>query len=149
MPYSLHSVLRTPRPVTALTFASSNALSVGSGKLSFNFRLCNMFNIAPDDGSVRLFSLPSTTVVRAIRALGSEITSLYWATPPTEDDGELWVACGKKVVPLRCTKLAVIVYIYGRQYPSGQTRQIIGRNWFLRRKMHRFLLMLSKTTTAK
>lgn len=103
MPYIFHSVLRTPRPVTALAFASTDALSVGSGEPSFNSRVCPILNITPDDGSVRLYSLPSTAVVRAIRALGSEITSLCWATPPTKDDGELWVACGKKVVLLRCT----------------------------------------------
>ena len=97
MPYTRHSTLKTPRPVTALALASLDALSVGSGKLYPRLGSSSRLSLVTDDGSVRLYTLPSTTVVRAIRALGSEITSISWAVAPEDDSGEIWIACGKKV----------------------------------------------------
>ncbi|KAJ3531099.1 hypothetical protein NM688_g7620 [Phlebia brevispora] len=54
-----------------------------------------------DDGSVRLYNLPSTTVVRAIRGLGSEVSSICWTVSPKDDSGEVWLACGTKALLFR------------------------------------------------
>lgn len=54
-----------------------------------------------DDGSVRLYDLPATSVIRAIRGLGSkdasEVSSTRWTNSSTGGLGRLWVACGSRV----------------------------------------------------
>lgn len=104
MPFAYHSALKTPRPVTALSFASSDTLSVGSGTLRANEMSKYYMNVSLDDGSVRLYNLPSTTVTRAIRGLGSEISSIEWATSPQNDRGDIWIACGNKVNAAKTTR---------------------------------------------
>jgi hypothetical protein len=50
-----------------------------------------------DDGSIRLYRLPDTKVVKAIRGLGSEISSIIAMAPKSGSFGDVWVACGNSV----------------------------------------------------
>ncbi|KAI0005990.1 WD40-repeat-containing domain protein [Russula compacta] len=50
--------------------------------------------LGSDDGSLRLYRLPDTKVVRAIRGLDSEVSSVTAITPNTNGFGYIWVACG-------------------------------------------------------
>ena len=50
-----------------------------------------------DDGSIRLYRLPDTKVVKAIRGLGSEVSSITAMAPKSGGFGDMWVACGSSV----------------------------------------------------
>jgi hypothetical protein len=62
------------------------------------------------DGSLRLYQLPDTKVVKAIRGSGSEISSVTVMMPNSSD---IWVACGGlvsvEILPLRQCGCAVIL----------------------------------------
>ena len=50
-----------------------------------------------DDGTVRVYTLPSANVVKAIRGLGHDVSSVVWLHSPSDSDsGSLWVASGSK-----------------------------------------------------
>lgn len=51
-----------------------------------------------DDGSVRLYDLPETKVRKAVRGLGSDVSSIAWAHSLGTEIGNIWVAVGQKVV---------------------------------------------------
>jgi WD40 repeat protein len=53
--------------------------------------------LGSDDGSIRLYRLPDTKVVKAIRGLGSEISSIAVIAPKSGGFGDMWVACGNSV----------------------------------------------------
>jgi hypothetical protein len=59
----------------------------------------NRLRLTPleDDGSIRLYRLPDTKVVKAIRGLGSEISSIAVMAPKSGGFGDMWVACGNSV----------------------------------------------------
>jgi hypothetical protein len=50
-----------------------------------------------DDGSLRFYCPPDTKVVRAIRGLDSEVSSVTTITPNNGGFGHVWVACGSSV----------------------------------------------------
>jgi len=50
-----------------------------------------------DDGSLRLYRPPDTKVIKAIRGLNYEVSSVVAVTPNTGDFGHVWVACGRSV----------------------------------------------------
>jgi len=56
-----------------------------------------MLILGSDDGSLRLFRPPDTKVVKAIRGLNTEISSVIAVTPNTGGFGHIWVACGSSV----------------------------------------------------
>jgi len=75
-----HSLL-IPAHVSTLTYTRNGTLILGS-----------------DDGSLRLYHPPDTKVVKAIRALNSEISSVIAVAPNSTDGcGHIWVACGSSV----------------------------------------------------
>ena len=55
-------------------------------------------DIVTDDGSLRLYNLPETKVCKAVRGLGSDISSIAWAHSSGTEIGNVWVAAGQKVV---------------------------------------------------
>ena len=50
-----------------------------------------------DDGSLRLYCPPDNKVVRAIRGLGSEVSSAISVTQNNSGFGHVWIACGSSV----------------------------------------------------
>lgn len=50
-----------------------------------------------DDGSLRLYSPPDDKVVRAIRGLDSEVSSVISVTQNNGGFGHVWIACGSSV----------------------------------------------------
>jgi len=56
-----------------------------------------MLILGSDDGSLRLYCPPDTKVVRAIRGLDSEVSSIVAITPNDGGFGHVWVACGSSV----------------------------------------------------
>lgn len=88
--------LKTPAPVSAISFGTDDALAVGSGgPLSFSGKVCGSCFARVDDGTVRVYTLPSASVVKAVRGLGHDVSSVVWLHSPSDDDpGTLWVASG-------------------------------------------------------
>jgi hypothetical protein len=81
--YNLDPVttIHLPAPVTSLAFGDNNDLYAGA-----------------QDGSIRLFDLPGTTVVRALRGLKDEVASIVSAsTPKKNGTRQVWAACGNEV----------------------------------------------------
>ncbi|KAI9446498.1 WD40 repeat-like protein [Lactarius indigo] len=79
-PYALQHTLLTPAHVSSLEYTQNETLILGS-----------------DDGSIRLYRLPDTKVVKAIRGLGSEVSSTAFMAPKSGGFGNMWVACGSSV----------------------------------------------------
>ncbi|KAH9966624.1 WD40-repeat-containing domain protein [Russula dissimulans] len=77
---ALQHTLLIPAHVSALTYTQNGMLILGS-----------------DDGSLRLYCPPDTKVVRAIRGLGSEVSSVASVTPTPGNFGHIWVACGRSL----------------------------------------------------
>ncbi|KZT09649.1 WD40 repeat-like protein [Laetiporus sulphureus 93-53] len=82
--------IRVPSAASALAFSNHGSLCVGS-----------------DDGTLRFYELPGEKVVRAVRALGSEVSCV--ACKKTRDGApiEVWAASGRRVVafPVRRDKM--------------------------------------------
>lgn len=51
-----------------------------------------------DNGSLRLYNLPETKVIKAVRGLGSDVSSVAWAHPPGTEIGNVLVAVGQKIL---------------------------------------------------
>ncbi|KAH9063479.1 WD40-repeat-containing domain protein, partial [Lactarius vividus] len=78
--YALQHTLFIPAHVSSLEYTQNETLILGS-----------------DDGSIRLYRLPDTKVVKAIRGLGSEVSSIAVMAPKFGGFGDMWVACGSSV----------------------------------------------------
>lgn len=50
-----------------------------------------------DDGSLRLYNLPETRVHKAVRGLGSDVSSIAWVHSKGTEIGNVLVAVGQKV----------------------------------------------------
>jgi hypothetical protein len=70
--------LRLPSPVTALAFGISGKLGV-----------------ATEDGTLRIYESPYTKVSKAVKNLGSEISSVVFGG--SAEAHLIWVACGQHV----------------------------------------------------
>lgn len=57
--------------------------------------------IATDDGSVRVYQKPYVKVWKAVRNLGSEISSVAFEQDPSSTSLHLWIAWGQNV----CTEI--------------------------------------------
>ncbi|KAH9952115.1 hypothetical protein B0H21DRAFT_817842 [Amylocystis lapponica] len=80
----LPSPISLPAAASSLAFASSTHLCVGS-----------------DDGSLRLYHLPSPKVVRAVKSLGHEIASIACARTTTDEPADVWLASGRRAFLFR------------------------------------------------
>jgi hypothetical protein len=91
--FALQHTLLIPAHVSTLTYTKNARLIMGSGE-----QLMRIWKIydrnSEDDGSLRLYHLPDTKVVQAIRGLGSEVSSVSAMMPNSSD---IWVACGSSV----------------------------------------------------
>lgn len=78
--FALLRTLLIPAQVSTLTYTQNGMLILGS-----------------DDGSLRLYCPPDTKVVRAIRGLDSEVSSVISVTSNNGGFGHVWVACGSSI----------------------------------------------------
>lgn len=60
-----------------------------------------------DDGSLRLYNIPETRVYKAVRGLGSDVSSIAWAHPTGTEIGNIFVAVGKKVSTNRLVQVVI------------------------------------------
>ncbi|EJF66094.1 hypothetical protein DICSQDRAFT_97887 [Dichomitus squalens LYAD-421 SS1] len=81
MSWQLRETVAVPSGVSAVSFGADDTVIAGS-----------------EDGSLRWYTLPSTKVVKAIKALGEEIASIAYQPPKKSEQGSIWVASGRRVL---------------------------------------------------
>ncbi|TFK63229.1 hypothetical protein BDN72DRAFT_826806 [Pluteus cervinus] len=79
--FSLQRVLQINTPISSLAFGHASHLFVGSG-----------------DGSLRVYDLSTFKVVKAIKGLGSEVSSIVCVKRPSSELRDAWVGCGKQIL---------------------------------------------------
>ncbi|KAG5352981.1 hypothetical protein C0989_011624 [Termitomyces sp. Mn162] len=89
--YSLQRALHTPAHVSSLAFDHAGHLSAGS-----------------DDGSLRVYDLNSFKVIRAIRGLGEEISSLVCLKRLGSELPDVWLASGRRIMKFRMDSPKII-----------------------------------------
>ncbi|CAK5277388.1 unnamed protein product [Mycena citricolor] len=102
--YTLQHTLNTPAPITALAFGHSGHLYAASGTSiapSSTHRLLGSQTGPPDDGSLRVYDLSSSKVVRAVHGLGEEISSLACLKRAGSELRDVWLALGCKMLLFR------------------------------------------------
>ncbi|KAL0578690.1 hypothetical protein V5O48_003310 [Marasmius crinis-equi] len=78
--YICSKVLQTPAHISSLAFGHASHLFAGS-----------------DDGTVRLYDLSSYRVLKAVRGLGAEVSSIACLKRPGIESRDAWIACGRKM----------------------------------------------------
>ncbi|KIK59606.1 hypothetical protein GYMLUDRAFT_169355 [Collybiopsis luxurians FD-317 M1] len=79
-PYALVKSLNTPAPISSLEFGHAGHIFAGSR-----------------DGTLRLYDLSSFKVLKAVRGLKDEISSIACLKRPETELRDAWVACGNHV----------------------------------------------------
>jgi hypothetical protein len=90
--------LHLPAPVAAVAFGPAAHLGVAS-----------------EDGTVRVYEPPYSKVSKAVRNLGSEISSLVFSAG-AKREGDIWIACEQHV--------SVILSAYFAHYSSTGTLRL-------------------------
>jgi hypothetical protein len=94
MAYRHRITLPIPAQVSCLSFIESRQLLVGSGKAVCPL-IQHLLNVGYiDDGSVRLYSLDTFKVLKAVRDLGPISSVAFQSQSPP---AHLWVASGRQV----------------------------------------------------
>ncbi|KAF8077662.1 WD40-repeat-containing domain protein, partial [Lyophyllum atratum] len=79
--YSIQRTLKTPAHISSLAFGHAGHLYAGS-----------------DDGSIRVYDLSSFKVIKAVRALGAEVSSILCVKRPGSELRDAWVASGSRIL---------------------------------------------------
>lgn len=79
--YALQRTLQTPSHITSLAFGHAGHLFAGS-----------------EDGILRVYDLSSFKVLKAIRGLGAEVSSIICVKRPGSELRDAWLACGTRVM---------------------------------------------------
>lgn len=82
--YTLLQTLRLPSAVSSLAFGHAGHLFVGT-----------------DDGILRVYDLSSFKVIKAVKNLGNEVSSIICVKRQGSDIRDAWVACGTKIMKFR------------------------------------------------
>lgn len=86
-PLISHLWLLDMRAISLLALVNSNHKYFGRGYSDFFL----------DDGSLRVYDLSSFKVLKAVRGLGAEVSSIVCMKKPGSDLRDAWVAHGKNV----------------------------------------------------
>ncbi|KIK08814.1 hypothetical protein K443DRAFT_535773 [Laccaria amethystina LaAM-08-1] len=78
--FSLEKTFTTPAHVSSLAFGHPGQLYAGS-----------------DDGSLRIYDLSTSKVLKAVRGLGNEVSSIICIKRPGSELRDAWVAHGKRI----------------------------------------------------
>lgn len=100
--YSLLKTLKTPSAVSSLAFGHAGHLFVGTGiqsELSSKWGTF-IFTFPSDDGILRVYDLSTFKVLKAIKNLGFEVSSIVCVKKRGSDLRDAWVASGTKVRPI-------------------------------------------------
>ncbi|GLB34660.1 putative WD40 repeats [Lyophyllum shimeji] len=79
--YTLQRVLQTPAHITCLASGHAGHVFAGSA-----------------DGSLRVYDLSSFKVIKAVRGLGAEVSSVACVKRAGSDLPDAWVACGSRIM---------------------------------------------------
>ncbi|KAF5373731.1 hypothetical protein D9758_000724 [Tetrapyrgos nigripes] len=92
MDASFRKSLQTPAHISSLAFGHAVHLFAGS-----------------DDGTLRLYDMSSFKVLKAIRGLGGEVTSIACLKRPASEYRDVWLACGQKAFLFKMDNSAMIM----------------------------------------
>ena len=85
-----------------------------------------------DDGSLRVYDLSTFKVLKAVKGLGSEVSSIICIKRPSSELRDAWVAHGKRVC-LSLSNFVLLKFMCSNRFPcSGWTPL----NWYNPQKMH-------------
>jgi WD40 repeat protein len=92
--------ITAPVPFTALK-SNGQVLAAGSGeKYAVSSDGTDRYCFSLADGTLRLYDLPSPRVIRAIRGLVDEISSIAFSSAKNQDkETRIWIAAGQNVRP--------------------------------------------------
>ena len=99
-------------------------------------RLVSKFDLfVTDDGSLRVYDLSSFKVLKAIRGLGAEVSSVICVKRPGSELRDAWVAHGQKVCIIS-SLLGFFVIQYVSRYPGSSSKcqssfKILKTHWSL------------------
>jgi len=72
--------------------------------------------ILSDDGSLRVYDLSSYKVLKAVRGLGAEVSSIVCVKRPGSELRDAWIAHGKMVSINLLSRFFILKYLY--RYPN-------------------------------
>lgn len=87
-----------PSAVTSLAMMGNGDLLVGSGAYSYAKTLSKDVDKISDDGTVRMYSQPSTRVAQAVKSLGAEVSSICCPKPGGRQSEQWFCASGTRVL---------------------------------------------------
>ena len=94
--YDLVKALEIPAHVSCLAYGHAGHLYVGSGEHHSSFIHLTLQSIATEDGSLRVYDLSLYKVIKAIRSLGAEVSSVVCLKRPGSELRDVWLACGSR-----------------------------------------------------
>ena len=97
--FTVCKTLQIPAPVSALSFGVPGHLFAGSGTYNITIQLQLMSLLSIDDGTLRVYDLSTFRVIKAIRGLGEEVSSIVCMKRTGSMLRDAWVAHGTKVSP--------------------------------------------------
>jgi len=65
-------------------------------QVSISINLLTLQSIATEEGSLRVYDLSSYKVIKAIRSLGAEVSSVVCLKRPGSELRDVWLACGRR-----------------------------------------------------
>ena len=95
--YDLVKTLEIPAHISCLAYGHAGHLYVGSGEHhNFLYQLLTLQSIVTEEGSLRVYDLSSYKVIKAIRSLGAEVSSVVCLKRPGSELRDVWLACGSR-----------------------------------------------------
>jgi hypothetical protein len=95
--FFLQRTLSTPAHISSLAFGHAGHLFAGSGMVLHIVQVFALANILSDDGSLRVYDLSSYKVLKAVRGLGAEVSSIICMKRTGSELRDAWIAHGQKV----------------------------------------------------
>ncbi|KAG6810284.1 hypothetical protein H0H92_012582 [Tricholoma furcatifolium] len=89
--YTLQRTLQIPSHVSCLAFGHAGHLFAGS-----------------DDGSLRVYDLSSFRVLKAVRGIGAEVSSLVCVKRPASELRDVWIASGTRILKFKMDSTKMI-----------------------------------------
>ncbi|KAJ3760327.1 WD40-repeat-containing domain protein [Lentinula raphanica] len=93
-PYHVVRTLTTPAPISALQFGHAGHVYAGSG-----------------DGTLRVYDLSSYKVLKAVRGLKNEVSSIACLKRPGSETRDAWVACGHQIFLFKMDMISMIATV--------------------------------------
>jgi hypothetical protein len=75
-----------------------------------------------EDGILRVYDLSSFKVLKAVRGLGAEVSSIICVKRPGSELRDAWLACGKRVRTSMLLLMTSLILDLGYEIPDGHAQ---------------------------